>query len=191
MRCCAMSNIKLTPCPSYPGYSVSQDGRVFSHRTRHGIPGQRGGAKAVIDPSYTRELSGYIGPKGYISVSITSRNGARPMGVHELVLDAFHGPRPKGMVGRHLDGNPANNSPGNLRWGTHWENAQDRQRHGRYSRGEDHHNAKLLDAQVAEIKSLRIGGVKVKALASRYGVGVSTIEDIIYGRSRNHIQPNG
>lgn len=42
-----------------------------------------------------------------------------------IVADAFHGPRPAGAVLRHLDGNPQNDRPQNLRWGTQAENMQD------------------------------------------------------------------
>lgn len=124
-----------------------------------------------------------------MNVVIEGKN--RPIGVHQLVLDAFYGDRPEGMVCRHLDGYNTNNTPDNLAWGTHADNAQDRQNHGRYSRGEKHHNAKLSDEQAAEIKKLRAEGVKVKDIAPQYGVGISTIEDIIYGKSRAHINPQG
>lgn len=49
-----------------------------------------------------------------------------------LVGEAFLGPRPDGLETRHLDGNPANNSARNLRYGTKSENAQDRVRHGHH-----------------------------------------------------------
>jgi hypothetical protein len=35
------------------------------------------------------------------------------------------------MECRHLDGNPTNNTPENLAWGTHAENCMDTVRHGR------------------------------------------------------------
>lgn len=182
-----MSKPELFRCPRYPGYSVTKDGRVFSHRTRRGIPGQRGGSVLVIDPEYHKEKAQSPNQKGYMRVNLVIEGKNRPVGVHELVLDAFHGPRPEGMVGRHLDGDQTNNTPDNLAWGTHFDNAQDRQAHGRYSFGGAHHNAKLSDEQVAQIKRLRADGMKVKDLAARYGVGISTVEDIIYRRSRAHI----
>lgn len=44
--------------------------------------------------------------------------------VHKMVLEAFVGPRPKGMVCCHLDNNGCNNKLGNLKWGTMKENMQ-------------------------------------------------------------------
>lgn len=55
--------------------------------------------------------------------------------VHRLVLEAFVGPCPEGMEGCHGDGDPTNNSLGNLRWDTATSNQLDKVRHG------THHNA--------------------------------------------------
>ena len=55
--------------------------------------------------------------------------------VHRLVLEAFVGPRPEGMVARHLNGDPGDNRLENLAWGTQSENNYDKVRHG------THHNA--------------------------------------------------
>lgn len=45
--------------------------------------------------------------------------------VHQLVLEAFVGPRPPGMEGCHADDDFTNNRLTNLRWGTHTDNMQD------------------------------------------------------------------
>lgn len=45
--------------------------------------------------------------------------------VHQLVLEAFIGPRPAGMMACHNDGNPANNRVENLRWDTQSSNIFD------------------------------------------------------------------
>lgn len=43
--------------------------------------------------------------------------------VHRLICEAFHGPKPfDGAVVMHMDENPANNRPSNLKWGTQQEN---------------------------------------------------------------------
>jgi hypothetical protein len=51
--------------------------------------------------------------------------------LHRLVALTFIGPPPSSAHEVcHNDGNPANNAPGNLRWGTRGENILDTVRHG-------------------------------------------------------------
>lgn len=62
--------------------------------------------------------------KGYIWHALRNGNKYQYRSVHSLVLEAFIGPRPKGMIARHLDGTRRNHLD-NLAWGTHSENARD------------------------------------------------------------------
>lgn len=50
--------------------------------------------------------------------------------IHTLVLEAFIGNRPIGMQCCHNDGEPHNNRLSNLRWDTHYNNQQDKIKHG-------------------------------------------------------------
>lgn len=176
----------MRPCPSFSGYSADSDGRVFTHRKGERVG--RGGKRSKIVGSYARELKGHISRKGYRLVGVIDNGRKRPVGVHQLVADAFLGPRPSPLHQvRHLDGNPANNCASNLAWGLVAENAADRLRHGRYARGARHPNAKLTEEQAREILALRDQCVRVKVIADRFGVGVSTVEDIIYGKQWRHI----
>lgn len=50
--------------------------------------------------------------------------------VHQVVAEAFHGPRPAGMETRHRDGDVLNNRSDNLVYGTHGDNMDDAVRHG-------------------------------------------------------------
>lgn len=50
--------------------------------------------------------------------------------VHQLVLEAFVGPRPEGFVGCHWDDDPSNNRLENLRWDTESANRFDSVRNG-------------------------------------------------------------
>lgn len=55
--------------------------------------------------------------------------------------------------------------------------------HGNYFQGDKHHGAKLTREQVLDILRQRQAGEKVKSLAGRFSVSVSTIESIIYGKA--------
>lgn len=172
----------MKSCPSFPGYSAAEDGRIFSHR-RRGCGKQRGSV-SIIDFGFSYELTQRPLRKGYRTVSIVLTNGkSRPVGVHRLVADAFHGPCPKGQQVRHMNGIPSDNSPDNLRYGTPLENADDRRRHGTYLGGSNHHGAKLSGGQAAAIRRRRRMGEKVADLARSFGVSVSTIEGVIYGKT--------
>lgn len=61
----------------------------------------------------------------YLQVNICRAGKQRFITVHSLVALAFLGPRPKGLDVRHIDGNPKNNRPDNLSYGTRSENLLD------------------------------------------------------------------
>jgi hypothetical protein len=56
--------------------------------------------------------------------------------VHRLVLDAFVGPKPEGMVSCHANGDHLDNRIENLRYDTYSANIYDAVRHGTYSNGQ-------------------------------------------------------
>lgn len=62
---------------------------------------------------------------GYLRVKV---NGRR-VPVHHVVMDAWLGPCPPGQERRHGTGGNQDNSVGNLCYGTHLENEQDKKRH--------------------------------------------------------------
>jgi hypothetical protein len=67
---------------------------------------------------------------GYLAVRLSKDGCAVTRSVHQLVAEAFHGPRPPGHETRHLDGNRLHNTPENVVWGTRSENTRDQVRHG-------------------------------------------------------------
>lgn len=109
--------------------------------------------------------------------------------IHRLVLEAFVGPCPKGLICCHNDGNQANNRVKNLRWDTYQSNADDSHRHGTRAIG-SRCNAKLSEPDVLEIRRLRAEGVPMGKLASRFGVTKNNIKAIVYRRSWRHL-PDG
>ena len=126
------------PVVGYEGlYEVSSLGRVRRLDTVVEMPPSRrhpdGWARTV--------RGGVLRPGGnartpYLSVALCREGRQKTFGVHNLVCEAFHGPKPfpKAEV-RHLDGEGANNVLDNLCWGTHSENVRDTIRHGRNVNG--------------------------------------------------------
>lgn len=103
--------------PGWEGYyQVSDQGEVMS------LPRPR---------AQLRVLRAAPVGNGYLAVNL-HRNGSRKQRkVHQLVLEAFRGPRPSGLVARHLNGNKLDNRLENLEWGTWSENnGADKHLHG-------------------------------------------------------------
>jgi hypothetical protein len=69
-------------------------------------------------------------PRGYQVVTLWRGGKKKTALVHRLVLFAFVGPAPEDTEALHGNGNPADNSLGNLSWGTHSENQLDQVSHG-------------------------------------------------------------
>jgi len=69
---------------------------------------------------------------GHLQVNLWRGGNYRTRKVHQLVAEAFIGPRPDGMEVCHNDGDPVNNDLFNLRYDTQSENGRDVVRHGRH-----------------------------------------------------------
>lgn len=109
-----MSGETWRPILGYERYEASDHGRIRSTYTDH---------PRLLKPWLNKG-------RGYLYVSVFADGSRRVMSVHRLVLLAFAGPLPAGLVSRHLDGNPLNNRADNLRYGTYSENELDKVRHG-------------------------------------------------------------
>ena len=106
-------------------YEVTRDGRVFS------LLNWRGYGK--------RELQQTPNSDGYPSVRILINGRRTRVAVYKLVAARYLSPKPSPSHQiRHLDGNRCNSDADNLAWGTAKENADDREIHGRTSRGAKH-----------------------------------------------------
>lgn len=123
----ATTDERWLPIPGYEGfYEVSDHGRV---RSLARVVLRSDG---VLQPYKGRVLS--PGRKKLTEHLFVILCGAdkrhRNQQVHRLVLFAFVGPAPPGMVCCHWDDDPTNNHLGNLRWDTRRENVKDAIRNG-------------------------------------------------------------
>jgi hypothetical protein len=161
----------------FPGYRVNRDGEVQSCWGR-GRRHWRDGTWRPLKP---------ILRSGYLTVNLCKSGRKSARLVHCLVLEAFVGPRPPGMVCRHLDGDPSNNSVENLAWGSYAENEADKLRHGTRVRGSAAARSKLREDQVQEIRRQRSEDVAIQHLATTYGVSRQTIQSIASGKTWAHL----
>lgn len=162
-------------------YEVSDLGRV---RSLDMVVGAVFGNTAVRRGRVLRWL---VDQDGYHRCALT-KTGQRPTsrGVHQLVCEAFVGPRPgRAYEVRHLDGDPKNNTPTNLAWGTRRHNADDRGRHGRHMRGTRNSKAKLTEVQARLVIDSEWND---RTLAAHLDVSVSTIADIRAWRTWSHLR---
>jgi len=146
--------------PGFPGYIVSNRGRVIGPK----------GRLLTLRPN----VNGRI-------VLSSRRFGKRT--VHSLVCEAFLGERPDGFEIDHIDGDPTNNHLANLEYVTHSENIFREYRSGRAPVGEKHLQAKLSNSQVSEIRSSEDSH---RSLARQFGVSDRLIRMIRKGECRAH-----
>jgi len=154
--------------PGYDGhYQASSLGRVRSNK----------------DGSW-RVLSNYLAgaPSSLRHTVMLYANGRKtPKKVHQLVLEAFVGPRPSlKHCGCHNDGNPYNNRPENLRWDTMAGNMADKKLHGT-------HGYKLTEAQVLQIKERLHKGHTNTDIARDFGISLPYVSRIKNQRAWSHI----
>ncbi|MGH7743372.1 MAG: NUMOD4 domain-containing protein [Candidatus Dormibacteria bacterium] len=102
---------------------------------------------------------------GRLGVGLSVENLVRRRPVHQLVLEAFVGPRPDELVGCHNDGVFTHNWPGNLRWDTQSSNMFDKTLHGtdHYRNRERDPLGHLLVSPNLRAADLRLGHRACKA----------------------------
>lgn len=150
-------------------HEVSNFGRVRSWAVR-------GSRTAIAKTPKLRKLQ--RDKDGYFWVSFN--DAKKKVFVHTLMLTAFVGPRPKGQLCRHLDGNPEHNTLDNVCWGTEVENKADARRHGTLPLGERHGSTKLSPIAV---DAIRISTGPIAEIAARYGITDTMVSNIRLGEA--------
>lgn len=118
------TNNKHTP-QTLGKYIINPDSTVI------GKHGWRGETEHIVKP--------VMGVDNYLEIRISMDGVRKKWKLHKLICEVFHGPKPsKEHQVCHIDGNKLNNAAENLKWGTVKENAQDRAKHGKTSRGKRH-----------------------------------------------------
>lgn len=151
-------------------YEISDSGAVRSHSRR-----KRGALmRRVFDTD------------GYIVVTLSAHGQCYLKKIHRLVLEAFRGPPPSGMVAAHLNGDRSDPRLENLAWVTPEENSYHRDHiHTTAAdrRGDKSPTRKLSSADVERIRESMLFGAKQCQVARAYGVSDSTIYLIQLGKN--------
>lgn len=171
MLSCNMSlDERWLPISGFPGYEVSDAGRV--RRGDH--------IKSLRPPR-----------KGHNSVVLSraAKNYTRMLG--PLVAEAFIGPKPAGMVVRHDNGDGLDDRASNLLYGTAIQNENDKRRHGTAPIGENHPAAKLAESHVRDIRRRYVKGSRANgcvALGAEYGVTPAAVWRLLNNLSWTHVE---
>jgi len=160
----------------FPGYEVSNHGRVRSFRGKNG--------KLKSAPSY---MSNYCYKNRYHRVTMSDSNhNKRTKTLHRVVLEAFVGLCPVGHEGCHADGNIHNNHIENLRWDTVKNNHIDMIKHGNSLVGEKNHNSKLTNDNIYFIRMNKKKGMGI-IMAKLFNVNPETIYLIWSQKTWKHL----
>jgi hypothetical protein len=104
--------------PNYPEYSITPDGRVFSHKKSGG-----NGKGKVLDYSYKRELKSFPDRKGYLKIILEQNTSRmRHASIHRLVAETYI-PNPHNYdTVNHINENKTDNRIENLEWMSNADN---------------------------------------------------------------------
>lgn len=170
-----MTSDEWRPVPGYEGnYEVSSRGEFRNLKTGHKTFGHRQKAN------------------GYMYVNLCSDGVAKNYRAHILVLQAFSGYRPAGLLARHLDGSRTNNAVSNLAWGTHLDNHYDSVAHGTYEGNyvgkffDDHPNGKVGKDAAGLLVQMADDFAQTQ-LAAVFGISQSAVSRLLLrmtGKSR-------
>lgn len=164
------------PVVGYEGwYSISNLGRLRRDMPCHTGTGIRNGHRHT--------------QTGYVAVVLTRGGKAKPSKIHNLVMAAFVGPRPAGLVINHKNGVKTDNRVTNLEYVTPRENVL----HsiavlGNACKGSANGNASLVEDDVRKIRLLyATGNFRQVDLAAQFGVPQVQISQIVLRKQWKHV----
>ena len=102
----------------------------------------QGNVRSLVRPGEPRPLRPFPHPRsGHLMIGVCHEAGERKRNryVHRMLLEAFVGPAPDGYESCHRDGEPSNNTLGNLYWGTKSDNRRDSVKHGTHVQAKKTH----------------------------------------------------
>jgi hypothetical protein len=170
---------------------------AFLDNCAHVADGPHGPEQVVIGADGERivgaciEWQGPVSPNGYGKVWADGRHVSAHR--HSWTLDRDNPPIPDAMQVLHRCDNRRCVLGEHLFLGTHDDNMRDMAAKGRAAAaGERNGNARLTDAQVAEIRRRYVRRVNGAELAAEFGVSLATVMNVMAGRAgRYRVATNG
>ena len=168
---------KWRDIPGWEGlYQASDDGRIRSYPKQTARGFRKG-----------RVLTPIVKCLRYHAVTLSDKNRRVQYLIHVLIATTFIGARPQGHHTCHRDDNKYNNAAANLYYGTPGDNNRDKVKNGIQPLGSKHHNTKLTERKVRQLREEAVSGVALSILASRYKISNSTAWCIVKRKTWRHI----
>lgn len=148
------------PIPSLPSYYATPDGSIYRVSRKNGLI-------KLSDNSTSN--SGYKMVQPYL-------NGKRKLKyVHQLVLEAFAGLRPEGLVCDHINRDKTDNRIDNLRYVTRSENGKNCERRSTLGTKYKKHSEGKYGKYLGVIRQLKENGTKPAVVAEKLQIPVTTV----------------
>lgn len=164
--------------PGYSRYAINDEGiviRIVSNGKHNGYAGKI--MKIQIVGKWRKKR---------MRVTLTNDSGIEKYAsIHRLVLLTFIGY--SDLEVNHLDGNPLNNHIDNLEYCTGAQNREHAIHNKLLPRGSKHHNAKITDIDVMDIRKLYSEGIGPTAISKKYPITRNVVKDIIKRRTWKHV----
>ena len=181
----SQTTVEYREIPGFPGYRVGNDGSVWS--CKKSVPLGRGlGTRIVLTDRW--KLLSSRRTNGYPRVDLCHNGKHRNRHVHELVMEAFVGPRPEGAVICHYDDDPTNAHLDNLRYAAFQDNEADKLRNGNRPLGSRVYGSKLTEDQVREIRRLLLTMIP-EHVGPLFGINPATVAAIGSGETWGWFEP--
>ena len=169
------STVTYRPIKGFSDYRVGSDGTVWSKKR---------GEWKILKQSIKKG-------ENYRRVNLSQKGKITKASVHCLICIAFNGSKPfRSAQCRHIDGDPSNNVPHNLAWGTAKQNAEDRTSHGRTHKpkGEMSPMHKITEKLATEmLKRIYAGEIRQAAACKEYHLSPAQVSRICNGQRWGHL----
>lgn len=155
-------------------YEISSDGEIRSKRNS-------------TSSKKLKVLKHYILPTGYLQTCLSKKGKQTKFYIHRLVLAAFLRPPIKGETVNHINGIKPDNRLENLEYMSREDNV----RHGVYvlgfsKSGTNHHNAKLTENDVLQIRLLAETQTH-QSISTMYPISRANVTNIVNRRNWKHL----